>query len=337
MGDVTHVNNNMTSKIFASTIWFVIGAASIFVTSTDMAYAQSYPAKPVRMVAPYAPGGSSSAAAIVLSQRFQDLTGQALVIDYKPGAGSNIGSDLVAKSPPDGYVVLMGTSSLAINPSLYRRMSFDPLRDLTPVALLFSAANVLAVNPTLPIKSVQELIDFARANPGKLNYGSSGNGATNHMAMELLKHMAQIDIVHVAYKGSSLIVPALMANEVQVTFSPASSLQAIDKAGRVRMIAVSGTKPVPDLPLPTIASSGLPGFRSEVWFGLFAPAGTPPAVVSKLNADINNVLKDRQMLDVLEKQGMQAGGGTSDDMRKLLLEDHARWAGVIKATGIKAD
>ena len=315
----------------------VICVAASLLFATTAAFAQTFPTKPVRMVAPYAPGGSSSAAALAFSQKFQEIAGQPLVVDYKPGAASNIGSDFVAKSAPDGYTLLMGTTSLAINPALYRNMPFDPLKDLAPVALLFRAPNVLAVNPSLPVHSVKELIDYARANPGKLNYGSSGNGATNHMAMELLKSMAKLDIVHIPFKGGGETLPALISGEIQVMFSPASTVAGAEKAGRVRLLAVSGAKPVEGLNLPTIAAAGLPGFESVVWFGLFAPAGTPAAIIAKLNADANRALKDPQVLDVLNKQGLEAVGGPPDDMRKVLAEDHERWAAVVKATGIKID
>ncbi len=311
------------------------GLAAGLLAIPGASFGQSFPARPVRMVAPYAPGGSSSAAAQSLAQLFLEISGQPLVLDYKPGAASNIGSDLVAKSAPDGYTVLMGTSSLAINPNLYRSLPFDPQKDLAPVTILFRTSNVLAVNPSLPIHSVKDLISHARANPGKLNYGSAGSGATNHMAMELLKYMAKVDIVHVPFKGGGEALPALMSGEIQVMFSPAATLAAQAKAGRVRMIAVSGSQPAGGL--PTVAESGLPGFESTVWFGMFAPAGTPGPVISKLNADVNRALKERRMLDVLATHGLEGVGGPPEDLKKLLLADHERWATVVKATGIKID
>jgi len=299
-------------------------------------HAQTYPSRPVRMIAPYASGGSSSAGAQALSQKYQEVTGQPLVVDYRPGAASNIGSDMVAKAAPDGYTVLMGTTSLAINPSLYRVMTFNPIKDLAPVAILFRAPNVLAVNPALPVRTVKELIDYARANPGKLNYASSGTGATNHMGMELLKHMANLDIVHVPFKGSGETLPALIGNQVQLMFSPASSLKAAAQANRIRLIAVSGATRDEALNLPPIGAT-LTGFESDVWFGLFVPAGTPAAIVTKLNADINTALKDAKVRSVLEGAGQTVGGGAPEDMRKLLAVDSERWATVVKATGIKAD
>ena len=300
------------------------------------ALAQTYPNKAVRLVDPYSPGGSTSVVSRALSQKFQEFTGQAMVVDYKPGAGSNIGSDNVAKSAPDGYTVLLGTSSLAINPHLYRNMGFDPLKDLTPVMLLIRTPNTLAVHPSLPVKNVKELIDYARANPGKLNYGSSGNGATNHMGMEAFKAMAKVDLVHVPFKGGADALAALLGGQIQVLFNPASTLAPQDKAGRLRMIAVSSPQRIPGLDLPTVAE-GLPGFDSQVWFALFAPANTPAAIVARLNAEGNRFLADKQVLEVLNRAGMNAAGGSPEDLRKLLATDHQNWGTIVKNAGIKIE
>lgn len=301
------------------------------------AQAQDFPDKPVRLVDPYAPGGSTSVVSRAMSQKFKEFTGQPMVVDHRPGAGSNIGSDIVAKAAADGYTVLLASSSLAINPSLYRSMQFDPLKDLTPIALLIRTPNVLAVTPALPVKNVKELIDYMRANPDKINYGSSGNGATNHMAMELFKSLTKVKAQHVPYKGGSEAMAALLSGQIQVLFNPASTLAPQEKAGRLRMIAVGGKKRVEGLDLPTVAESGLPGFESDVWFGLFAPAGTPPAVLAKLNQVTNRILKDRQVIDTLKKAGLEPVGGSPEEMRKLLVDDTERWAEVVKATGAKIE
>ena len=316
---------------------FFIAAASacIMLALAPITHAQNFPNKPVRLVDPYAPGGSTSVVSQALSKKFQEFSDQPMVIDYKPGAGSNIGSDIVAKATPDGYTVLIGTSSLAINPHLYRSMPFDPIKDLTPIAQLIRTPNVLAVNPALPVRTTAELIAYARANPGKLNYGSSGNGATNHMAMELFKTLAKVDIQHVPFKGGSEALAALLGGQIQVLFNPASTLATQDKTGRLRMIAIASTERVKDLNLPTVAESGLPGFRSEVWFGLFAPAGTPAPVIARLNALTNRILKDPSVAEVLDKAGMEPVGGTDIELGKLLQDDSARWAEVVKATGAK--
>ncbi len=318
---------------------FLIAAAGacVMLALAPITHAQSYPNKPVRLVDPYAPGGSTSVVSQSFSKKFQEFTDQPMVVDHKPGAGSNIGSDIVAKAVPDGYTVLLASSSLAINPNLYRSMSFDPIKDLTPIAQLIRTPNVLAVNPALPVRTTSELIAYARANPGKLNYGSSGNGATNHMAMELFKSMAKVDIQHIPYKGGSEAMAALLGGQVQVLFNPASTLAPQDKSGRLRMIAVGSPERIKGLNLPTVAESGLPGFQSEVWFGLFAPAGTPAPVIAKLNAVTNRILKDPSVAEVLNKAGLEPVGGTIEDMGKLLQTDTARWSEVVKATGAKIE
>ena len=318
------------------TKFFIAAAgACVMLALAPITHAQNFPNKPVRLVDPYAPGGSTSVVSQLLSKKFQEFSDQPMVIDYKPGAGSNIGSDIVAKATPDGYTVLIGTSSLAINPHLYRSMPFDPIKDLTPIAQLIRTPNVLAVNPALPVRTTAELIAYARANPGKLNYGSSGNGATNHMAMELFKTLAKVDIQHVPFKGGSEALAALLGGQIQVLFNPASTLAPQDKTGRLRMIAIASTERVKDLNLPTVAESGLPGFKSEVWFGLFAPAGTPAPVIARLNALTNRILKDPSVAEVLDKAGMEPVGGSVEDLGKLLQTDSARWAEVVKATGAK--
>lgn len=305
--------------------------------ATGATSAQDFPNKPVRLVDPYAPGGSTGVVSRVLSRKFQEQTGQSLVVDNRPGAGSNIGSDIVAKASPDGYTLLLGTSSLAINASLYRTMPFDPLKDLAPIVGLIRAPNVLAVNASLPIRSVQEFIDYARARPGALNYGSSGNGTTNHMAMEQFKSMTGLQMTHIPYKGGGEALGALLGGQIQVMFNPASTLAPHAKGGRLRMLAVSSDKRVEGLNLPTVAESGLPGFESSVWFGLFAPAGTSVPVIEKINAEINRALKDKETADVLQAAGMTAVGGTPEQMKALLLQDTVRWATVVKASGAKVD
>jgi tripartite-type tricarboxylate transporter receptor subunit TctC len=314
-----------------------LSTATALLLAAAAVHAQDYPEKAVRLIDPYAPGGSTSVVSRAISQKFQKFTSQPMVVDHRPGAGSNIGSEIAAKAAPDGYTLLLGSSSLAINPSMYRNMSFDPLKDLTPVALLIRTPNVLAMNPSVPVHSTRELIDYLRANPGKLNYGSSGNGATNHMAIELFKSLAKVNVQHVPYKGGSEAMAALLGNQVQVLFNPASTLAPQDKAGKLRMIAVGGKTRVVGLNLPTVAESGLPGFESDVWFGLFAPAGTPPAVLAKINQITNRILKDKQVSEIMKKNGLEPAGGTADEMRKLLSDDTERWAEVVRTTGARIE
>lgn len=322
----------MNRKRFLS----MIALTSFVVAAAGTAQAQEYPAKPIRLVSPYAPGGSTGVVARILAKKFQDQTGVSMVVENRPGAASNIGSDHVAKSTADGYTILMGTSSLAINPVLYRTMTFDPLKDLAPIVPLISAPNVLAVDASLPIRSVKELIDYARANPGKLNYGSSGNGATNHMAMEMLKTMSAVQITHIPFKGGGEALTALLGGQIQLMFNPVSTLQQHHASGKLRMLAVTTEKRVEGLSLPTVAET-LPGFESSVWFGLFAPANTPPAIIQKLNAEMNKALRDKEVMDVLTSNGMVALGGNADLMKTMLQRDTVRWAPVVKASGATVD
>lgn len=302
---------------------------------TRSAFALDYPSKPIRLIDPYATGGSTSVVSMILSQKFEALTKQPMVVEHRPGAGSNIGSDIVARAKPDGYTLLIGSSSLAINPHLYSNMPFDPLKDLSPIAILTLTPNVLAVHPSLPVTTVSELISYAREHPGKLNYGSSGNGATNHMAMELLKAKAHIDIIHVPFKGGGEAMAALLGNHVQLMFNPASTLAPQAKSAKLRMIAVGARKRVPNLDLPTIAESGVPGFESNVWFGLFAPSGTPAPIIEALNIDINKILKDDTVRATLNDAGLTPIGGTPDQLRDLLTKDFKTWGALVQEIGVK--
>jgi tripartite-type tricarboxylate transporter receptor subunit TctC len=301
------------------------------------AFAEPYPSKPVRLVDPYVPGGSTDVVSRALAAKFGELTGQPMWVDHRPGAGSNIGSDLVAKSAPDGYTLLLGTSSLAINPGLYRRMPFDPLTDLAPVCLLIRAPNVLAVQATLPVRTLNELLDYARSHPGQLSYGSSGNGATNHLAMEQLKQQARIDMVHVPFKGGGEAMSALLGGQTQLMFNPASTIAAHEKGGRIRAIAVASRQRMPGLDVPTLDESGLSGFEAAVWFGLFAPAATPPEVVRRLNGLCNRALDDPTLRRLLEVVGMQVLGGSPDDLHKALAADAVRWGAVARAAHVRLD
>ena len=302
------------------------------------AHAQDYPARTVRLVDPFPPGAITSTMSRLFAQKFQERTGQPMVVDNRPGAGTNLGGDMVAKAAPDGYTLLLGTSSLAINPTLYRKMPFDPIKELAPVMLFVRTPNVLAVTASLPVRNVRELIDYARANPGKLNYASSGNGASNHLGMELFKSMTGLDMVHVPFKGGAEASTALIGGQVQLMFSPESTVGPHHKAGTLRIIAMGGDKRLESLPdIPTVAEAGVPGFESVVWLGLFAPAGTPAAVIDRLNAEGNAALKDPSVLQVLKTAGLTPVGGTVQEMRRVLVEDTARMSKVVRAAGARVD
>jgi tripartite-type tricarboxylate transporter receptor subunit TctC len=302
-----------------------------------LAQAQDYPTKPIRLVNPFSPGGSTDLVARVLTQKFTESLGQTVIVDNKPGGGTNVGTEIVVKSPPDGYTILHATSSLAINVSLYKKRTFDPVADLTPIGLLVETVNVLAVNPSVKANNVRELIDLARANPGRLSYGSSGSGATNHLGMELFKTMAKVDITHIPYKGGGQAFNDLLGGQIQVMFNPSSSLLPHHKAGKLRVLAVGSKKRIDGLDFPTVAESGLPGFESTVWYSMFAPAGTPRPVVQRLNAEINRALKDKTVIEQFAAVGLYPIGGTPEELGALLKREIEHWARVVRDSGATAD
>jgi len=305
--------------------------------ATFLANAQEYPAKPVRLVDPFPPGAITSNVSRLIAQKFQEQTGQPMIVDHKPGGGTNLGGALVAQAAPDGYTLLLGTITMAVNQSLYRSMPYDPIKDLTPIIQLVRTPNVLAVSNKLPVRNVQELIAYARANPGKLNYASSGNGASNHLGMELFKSMANVDIVHVPFKGGAEASTALLAGQVQLMLSPESTVGGHHKAGTLRVIASGGDRRLATLDVPPVSESGLPGFESSTWLALFAPAGTPAAVVARVNREATRALKDPKVAEVLQTAGLTPMGGTPEEMRKILADDTARMASVVKASGARVD
>jgi tripartite-type tricarboxylate transporter receptor subunit TctC len=303
-----------------------------------VAQADEWPqARVIKLINPYAPGGSTERVVRMVAQRLTETLKQSVIVENRPGAGSNIGNQAVAQAAPDGYTLLNGTSSLAINVSLYSKLAYDPIRDLAPVVLLTQSPNVLAVHPSLPVKSVAELIDYAKAHPGKLNYGSSGNGATNHLAMEKLKSDAGLQIVHVPYKGGGPAMADLIAGQIQVMFNPPSSLMPHHATGRMRALAVSSIKRLEGLDLPTIDESGLKGFESGVWFAIFAPAGTPRPIIDRINADLNQMLRDPATSAQLTKAGLIPMGGSPEQLAQMLRDEVQSWAKVIKASGARID
>ena len=299
--------------------------------------AQDYPNRPIRLVNPSAPGGSSDPILRLLGQKLLEGWGQPLVIESHPGAATGIGTEIATRATPDGYTWLMGSSSMAINPSVYPKLTYDAQRDLAPIIMLTLSPNVLAVHQSVPVKSVAELIAYARANPGKLSYGSSGNGATNHLAMELFKAMAKIDLVHIPYKTGGAAVNDLLGGQVQVLFNPASSLVPHEKSGRIRLLAVTSPNRVAGLDLPTMSEAGLTGFESNVWYGFFAPARTPRPIIDRINAEVNRILKEKSVSDQLQSAGHVPVGGTPEDLGDYLRRDTAKWARVVKESGTKID
>ena len=301
--------------------------------------AQEYPVKPVRFVIAFSPGGPSDILTRLVGTKLAEGLGQAFIFDNRPGAGGNVAGEIVAKAPPDGYTLLMGNNSiLATNASLYKGMSFDPARELAPIALLASQPNILVVHPSLPVKNVKELIAFAKARPGQLNYASSGSGAAAHLAAELFKSMAGLSMVHIPYKGASPALVDVLAGQCQVMFATALSVQPHLQSNRLRPLAVSTAKRARIMPeLPTVAEAGVPGFEATTWHGVVTTAGAPGAIVGKLNAEINRILKTPEVSGSLTKQGAEVLGGTPQEFAAYIKAEIPKWAKVVRESGAKPD
>jgi tripartite-type tricarboxylate transporter receptor subunit TctC len=314
--------------------------AALAVVVTPGAGAQApYPNRPIRIVVPFPPGGATDILARAAGQKMTEAWGQSVVIDNRPGAGGNIGSELVAKAPNDGYTLLMGTvGTHAINASLYAKMPYDHVKDFAPVVLVAGVPNVLVVHPSVPANSVQELVAYAKANPGKLNFASSGSGTSIHLAGELFRVMAGVQIQHVPYKGSAPAVADLVGGQVQLMFDNLPSALPQIRGGKLRALAVTSATRAPALPdVPTIAESGLPGFEASSWFGLLAPAGTPREIIVKVNGEIDRWLATPEAKEKLSAQGANAAGGSPEDFAKHIAAETAKWAKVVKESGAKVD
>jgi len=303
------------------------------------AQAPAYPTKPIRLVVPFPPAGATDILARAVAQKLTEVWGQSVVVDNRPGAGGNIGSELVARAAPDGYTLEMGTvGTHAINSSLYAKMPYDHVKDFAPVILVAAVPNVLVVNPAVPANSVRELIAYAKANPGKLNFASSGSGTSIHLSGELFKVMAGVEMTHVPYKGSAPALQDLLGGQVQLMFDNLPPSLPQIKAGKLRALGVTTAARSPALPdVPTIAESGLPGFESSSWFGVLAPAGTPPAIIAKLNAEIAKWLATPEAKDRLVAIGANGAGGSPEDFAKHIAAETAKWAKVVKESGAKVD
>ena len=309
------------------------------VTGAACALAQAkYPAKPIRIIVPVAPGGGTDFTARLVGLKLAEAWGQTVVVDNRPGAAGNLGVEIAAKAQPDGYTLVMPITSFPINPSLYAKLPFDTVNDLSPIVLAASAPLLLVVNPSVAAKSVSELVALAKAKPGQLNYANSGSGTTAHLAGELFKRIAGVDIVSVAYKGGGPAVIDLIAGQVQMYFSTVPAALPQVKAGKLRALAVTSSKRVPELPdMPTASDSGLPGFEVVGWFGLFAPAGTPKPVIIRLNGEIAKILYIPETRERLSGHGLIPGGGTPEELGAFLKAEIAKWGKVIKEAGIRVE
>ncbi len=302
--------------------------------------AADYPDQPIRLVVPFPAGGGADNLARMIMPRVDKILGQPIVIDNKPGAGGNIGAEIVARAAPDGYTLLYGTNGThAINKSLYGSLPFDPVKDFAPVSRMTQIAAMLIVNPAFPADSVQSLIAYAKAHPGAVNFGSAGNGTTSHLAGVLLASMTGIDIVHVPYRGGAAAMLGLIGGQVQFMIDVMPNAYPQVKGGKVRGIAVTTARRWPAAPeFPTIAASGVPGFDVSAWDGLLAPAGTPAAIVDKLNAAIRQALEDPQLVEQLRASGAEpVAGGTPAEFARFIAAESEKWAAVVKRSGAKVD
>jgi tripartite-type tricarboxylate transporter receptor subunit TctC len=297
----------------------------------------SYPSKPIKLIVPFAPGGTTTILARLMADRMGQALGQPMVVESKPGAGANVGMEYVAKSDPDGYTLLMGPIGIAINPSLYPRMGFDPQKDLAPIGLYAGVPNLLVVHPSIPAQNLKEFVTYAKANPGKLNYASNGNGTSSHLAAEMLKSAAGLEITHVPYKGGAPAMQDLIGGQVSMLFDQMPAVLPQVQAGRVRALGVSSSKrsnAAPDVPS---MSEVLPGFDMTVWFGFLAPRATPPEIIARLNAEMLRVLKDGGFQTQLNGMGVTAMPSSPDEFAQFIRAETLRWTQVVKASGARVD
>ena len=300
--------------------------------------AQEYPGKPIRIIVPYPPGGFNDTLARTVGQKLTESWHQPVIVDNRPGGGSTIGTNLAAKSAPDGYTLLIVSFAFAVNPALYASLPYDTGKDFVPIVLAASTPNLLVVNPGLPVKSVKELIALAKSKPGKLNYASAGNGSSNHLSMELFKSLTGVDIVHVPYKGSAPAVTDLIGGQVDLMFDNVPNVLQQVKAGKLHPLAVSSKQRSPLVKeLPTVAEAGVPGFDVSVWFGVVAPAGTPQSIIAKLNAELNRILKLPETRQTFNSQGVEPAGDRPEEFASFLAAQRTKWAKVVRDSGAKAE
>lgn len=318
----------------------VIAITAAVLALPGYAVAQTYPEKTIRLVVPNSPGGSLDRYSRMIAQKLTEALGQTVLVDNRPSAGGIIGADIVAKSAPDGYTLLMGaTPTMAINVTLYAgKLPYNPEKDFAPITLTAKLPSMLAVNPAVPAKNLKEFIALAKAKPGKLNYGSSGIGSGNHLVGEMLKAEAGIDIVHVPYGGGAPGLVALLSGQIEVLITPPPTLMPMVKAGRVRAIAISSAKRLPAMPeIPTIAESGLPGFEATLWFCIVAPAGVPKPIITRLHTALVPILNSPEYRERLTAEGATGETSTPEELTAFVRAEIPKWAKVVKSSGAKVE
>jgi len=313
--------------------------AFLFMALGNAVVAQTYPAKPIRIVVPFPAGGIADLFSRHIGQKLTDTWGQPAIVDNRPGAGGNIGAEIVAKSPPDGYTLVMGSiGTHSVNVSLFSKLPYDPLRDFAPVALVMEAEGLLVMHPSVPVKSVKELVALARARPGQVAYASAGHGTASHLAGELFKSMAKVDMVHVPYKGNVPAITDLIGGQTSLLFATMPTVLPQVQAGRLKALAVTGSVRSPAAPkLPTIAEAALPGYSVTNWIGLFAPAGTQRDIVVKLNGETVRIMQAPEIQKRLLAEGAKFTPTTPDQFTAFVKSEIAKWAKVVKEAGIRVD
>jgi tripartite-type tricarboxylate transporter receptor subunit TctC len=303
------------------------------------AHAQNYPTHSIHVIVPFPPGGSTDILARTVFQPLGREMGVALIIDNRPGASGTIGTELAARANPDGYTLLMGSGGpLTINPSLYAKLPYDPVKSFMPITVVAAVPNIIVVNPSVPVHSLKELIALAKSEPGKLTFGSTGNASPGQLAGEMFKTMTGTDMLHVPYKGSAPSVTAVLTGETTMTFTTTPPVVQLAKTGKLRAIAVTSSTRVPDLPdVPTVAESGLPGYEAISWFGVLAPAGTPQVIVDRLSADLMRIIRQPDVQKTILLTGSLPMGNTPQQMAKMITDDAIKWAKVVKTSHIVAD
>jgi tripartite-type tricarboxylate transporter receptor subunit TctC len=303
-----------------------------------MASAQSYPARPLRLIVAFAPGGSVDVIARVVGQKLGDNLGQQVVIDNRPGAGGNVSAEIAARAAPDGYTLYICSASLVANPSLYRKVPYDPIRDFSPITLLASAQSVLVAHPGFAAKNVKDLIALAKKIPGKINYASPGSGSSGHLTMELFKTMAGVDLVHVPYKVMSQLQADVIAGQVPIAFSTIPGALPHIQAARMLPLAVSGARRAPVLPnVPTVAEAGIPGYEATTWYPVLTPAGTPRPIVEKLNTELNAIVRAPDMKERFQMLGIDAIGSTPEALASHIKAELRKWQKVVQLSGARVD
>jgi tripartite-type tricarboxylate transporter receptor subunit TctC len=305
--------------------------------AAGVAHAQQYPTKPLRLIVGFTPGGGVDINARLLAPKLTEFLGQNVIVENRPGAGTNIANELVAHSPPDGYTLLVNTAAVVINLSLYKKVNYE-LKDFAPISVFSESPNILTVHPSLPVKNVKDLIALAKAKPGAMNYSSAGAGTTQHLTAELFKLRTGTNIVHIPYKGSAPSLTALLGGEVEMTFANIPAISAHVKAKRLRALANAGAKRSPQMPdVPTLKESGVNGVEVVVWYGVFAPAGTPREIVNALANTVAKAARSPDTRQRLIEQGAEPVGNSPDEFAKLLKNEFVRWAEVVKVSGARAD